>query len=122
MQQSCWDEERTLLAVAILRNAVADTAKDVDAPHLETLARRVHAEFDRIAHNEEDYEFKVKRCVRCFVADYMRARKHLAMNKELEKTVATSVRLCCDWFGADEYTSDEQYRTFISEITGADGY
>jgi hypothetical protein len=101
MSSNSCDHDATLEAVHILRSALA--SDDTLSPSMkESLAYYVVYDFDRICENDEDYEFRIRRCVREFVRCYCERgeRNH----PTLHGSVLCAVKLCEDWFGKDEYS------------------
>lgn len=98
------NHDATLEAVYVLRSAMA--ADDTLSPSTkETLSYYVVQDFDNICDNEDDFEFRIRRCVREFVRCYCqncgpRYRNH----PMLHGSVLRALTLCEDWFGKDEYS------------------
>lgn len=101
MSSNSSDHDATLEAVHVLRSALAED-DTLSLAMKESLSYYVVDDFDNVCENEDDFEFRIRRCVREFVRCYCERgeRNH----PTLHGAVLRAVELCEDWFGKDEYS------------------
>lgn len=100
------EEAHTIDAIFDLRRHLALVKPDSDRYAM--LSRYVVRDFDRLASNDEDYTFKLKRCVREFVRAAASVCHELEPDDRARLLTACNraVRTCASWMHDDAYCAE----------------
>jgi hypothetical protein len=108
------EEQNILEAIKLLGESV----NCIDnIPIKDKLQFYVIEDYQKICYNEDDYDFKIKRCVRTFLHFYFEYYKDINSNDILKKAVKKTIDLC-PWLYNDIYSKDmmENNKNIINSL------